>query len=282
MKHFYCIALFSLLLVGCPPTETTTTPKQGKSETVIEAPEKAGKGDSHDMITPKPTTDAVEPETVVPEREKVSPEETETPTVETPTAEQEKWIPLFDGESTAGWSIPVYGGDGNVDVQEGNLVIGRGEMMTGIRYEKEFPKMNYEIRYEARRTQGYDFFAACTFPVKESFLTFVNGGWGGGLTGLSSIDGSDASENSFSTHHDYREKAWYRFRICVLDDKIQVWITDQDEEGNWKEEESVIELETEDRGLSTRIEMERYKPLAFCTWNAEGQLRKIEYRMIER
>jgi hypothetical protein len=153
--------------------------------------------------------------------------------------------------------------------------------MTGIRYEKEFPKINYEIRYEAQRVQGYDFFAACTFPVNEKFCTFINGGWGGGLTGLSSVDGYDASENSTSSHYDYQENVWYRFRLRVMNDKIQVWITAQDKTGNWEAEESVIEFETEGKELSTRLEVEHYKPLGFCTWATEGWLRNIEYREIE-
>ena len=191
----------------------------------------------------------------------------------------ENWFPLFDGETTAGWSVPVYG---NVDVQEGNLVIGRGETMTGIFYEKEFPKINYEIRYEAQRTQGYDFFAACTFPIKESFCTFVNGGWVGGVTGISSVNGYNASENETSMFYDYQDKTWYRFRIRVEDDMIQVWITAQDKNKNWGEEVSVIELETKDRELTTRFEMNQYTPLGFCTWASEGQLRNIEFRTIER
>ena len=174
------------------------------------------------------------------------------------------------------------GGDGEVDVRGGNLVIGRGTTMTGIRSLKEFPKVNYEIRYEARRTQGYDFFAACTFPIKESFCTFINGGWGGGLTGLSNVNGYDASENPTTAYFEYRDNTWHRFRIRVTDDRIQVWIAAQDREGNWGEEESVIEIETEDREFSTRFEVERYKPLGFTAWNTEGQLRNIEYRMIER
>lgn len=197
------------------------------------------------------------------------------------TAEaKNRWIPLFDGESLAGWSVPSYGGDGEVDVQEGIIVIGRGELMTGIRYEKEFPKVNYEIQYEARRTSGYDFFAACTFPVKESFLTFVNGGWGGGTTGLSNIDGYNASENQTSSNQNYQENVWYRFRIRVTGEMIQVWITPQDKEGNWKEEESVIKFEIEDKELSLRLEMDSYKPLGLCTWNTEGQVRNIQYRKI--
>ena len=193
----------------------------------------------------------------------------------------ENWITLFDGESTEGWAVPVFGGDGLVEVQEGNIVIGRGEMMTGIRYTEEFPRINYEIRYEARRTQGFDFFAACTFPVNESYCTFINGGWGGGLTGLSSIDGFDASENQTGMQFSYRDFVWYRFHIRVTDDKIQVWIAPRNREGYWEEEQSVIEFALEGHEVSTRLEMEMYKPLGFTTWGSEGQLRNIEYRVIE-
>jgi len=187
------------------------------------------------------------------------------------------WQPLFDGKTMAGWMVPVYGGDGEVEAREGTIVIGRGDSMTGIRYEKEFPKIDYEIQYEARRTGGYDFFAACTFPVKESHCTFVNGGWGGGVVGLSSINGYDASENVTSEFFDFRENIWYRFRIRVTDAMIQVWITPQDKEGNWGAEQSVVELELEDKEVSTRFEVDLYKPLGFCTYCTEGQLRNVEY-----
>ena len=153
--------------------------------------------------------------------------------------------------------------------------------MTGIRYEKEFPTIDYEIQYEARRTGGYDFFAACTFPVQERHCTFVNGGWGGGTIGLSSINGYDASENVTSDFFGFRDNTWYRFRIRVTGAMIQVGITTQDKEGNWGAEKSVIDLELEGKELSTRFEVDLYKPLGFCTYNTEGQLRNIEYRRIE-
>jgi len=243
MKHFLCLACAFLLLVGCTKMESPLEP--GPAENI---------------------------HTAIPSEEEKN--EANEP--------KETWLPLFDGNTLADWMVPVYGGDGEVEVQEGNIVIGQGEMMTGIRYEKEFPVIDYEIRYEARRTKGYDFFAACTFPVKESYCTFVNGGWGGGLTGLSSIDGVDASENVTGSYYRYDEGNWYRFRIQVADETIQVWITPQDKEGNWGEEESVVELIMEDRKLSTRFEMDKYKPLGFCTWAAEGQLRSIEYRKMEK
>jgi len=263
MKHLHCIALLLLLLLGCSQTEVPASKDATLNvNTVAEEIMTATTDEGEDTAAPTPMLDSAE-------------ETAEVKAIE-------HWIPLFDGESLAGWAMPVYGGDGIVDVQKGILVIGRGDMMTGIRYEKEFPKINYEIRYEARRTEGYDFFASCTFPVKESFCTFINGGWGGGLTGLSNVDGLDASENSTGTYYGYRDNTWHRFRIRVVEDMVQVWITAQDREGNWEEERTIIELETEDRKLSVRSEVNQYKPLGFCTWSSEGQLRNIEYRMIER
>ena len=249
MKHFFCPALACLLLLGCSQTDSVPTP-DGKS--TVET-----NGDNEDAVS-------------------ISIVETAT------NGAKEIWLPLFDGKTLTDWTVPVYGGDGMVDTDEGNIIIGRGEMMTGIRYDKEFPKIDYEIRYEAKRTEGYDFFGACTFPVNESYCTFINGGWGGGLTGLSSINGYDASENSTSTFCEYKGNTWYRFRIRVTDEMIQVWLTSQDKEGNWGTEQSVIELEREGRSLSIRFEVDKYKPLGFCTWGTGAQLRNIEYQKIDK
>ena len=253
MKYIFCTALVFLLLIGCSQTGAAESESAlAKAEAALATAEAA----------------IAEAKVAIAEAKSVMAKAT-----------AEKWTPLFDGESLAGWSVPVYGGDGEVDVQEGNIVIGRGEQMTGIRYEKEFPKVDYEIRYEARRTGGYDFFAACTFPVNESFCTFINGGWGGGTVGLSSINGCDASENETSTYFDFKDNTWYRFRMQVTADRIQIGITPHDKEGNWLTENSLVDLEvSDDTRCSTRMEVDQYKPLGFCTWSTEGQLRNIEYR----
>jgi len=240
MKHLICSALACLLLLGCSQTEVS---------------------DKSTANTEPCPCSAHSPN-----------DEKQTPAT--------NWQPLFDGNTMAGWTVPVYGGDGEVEAREGSIVIGRGDSITGIRYEKEFPTIDYEIQYEARRTGGYDFFAACTFPVKERHCTFVNGGWGGGVIGLSSINGYDASENLTSVFVDFRNDTWYRFRIRVTEAMIQVWMTPQDKEGNWEAERSIVECEMEDKEVSTRFEMDLYKPLGFCTYSTEGQLRNIEYRNI--
>ena len=189
------------------------------------------------------------------------------------------WKPLFNGKDLDDWKVPVYGGDGEVSVKDGSLVIGQGAMITGIRYEKAFPLIDYEIRYEAKRTKGYDFFAALTFPYKDSFCTFVNGGWGGGTIGLSSVDGYDASENSTSAYYSFTENVWYKFRVRVTGKFICVWIDEPTKDGKRKETK-IIDLETEDRKISLRNETSEYKPLGFCTWCSEGVLRDIEYRKL--
>ena len=85
---------------------------------------------------------------------------------------------------------------------------------------------NYELTYEAMRLDGRDFFAAATFPVGSSFVTLVNGGWGGTITGLSSLNGADASENETSKSVTYENKRWYRFRVRVTDGAIRGWVDD--------------------------------------------------------
>jgi hypothetical protein len=194
---------------------------------------------------------------------------------------EESWKPLFDGKTLDGWTVPKYGGDGDVSVKEGKIIIEAGTSMTGIKYDKVFPTADYEIQYEARRTGGSDFFAALTFPVKKSSCTFVNGGWGGGTTGLSSIDGSDASENETSTYYDYADQVWYRFRIRVTEKKIEVWIAKPDKDKKW-DEKLVIDLNTDDKLFSIRMEMGQYKPLGLCTWSTAGEIRNLEYRQIPK
>ena len=56
----------------------------------------------------------------------------------------------------------------------------RGAVPSGITStRKDLPTTNYELSFEAQRLDGFDFFAAATFPVGKSHATFVNGGWGG-------------------------------------------------------------------------------------------------------
>ncbi|MDR1962510.1 MAG: DUF1080 domain-containing protein [Planctomycetaceae bacterium] len=190
------------------------------------------------------------------------------------------WQQLFDGKTLTGWSVPVFGGDGEVKVQDGNLVIGQGAMITGVKYDKVFPRVNYEIRYEAKRTMGNDFFAALTFPVNDGCCTFINGGWGGGTVGLSCVDGMDASENETSSFFSFTDNKWYKFRVFVTGTLIRVWIDEPTKDGKRKET-LVIDLKVEEKKISLRDETSQYQPLGICTWVSEGRIRDLEYRKLK-
>jgi hypothetical protein len=179
---------------------------------------------------------------------------------------------LFDGKSLGGWKETPFSQKGQVAVENGAIVIGAGSPFTGVTWTRDFPKDNYEIRYEAQRVKGGDFFASLTFPVGDSFCTFVNGGWGGDIVGLSSIDGWDASDNETRTYITFEPGKWYAFRIQVAKGRIQVWIDDK----------PVANVEVGDRKVGLRYgEIKLTAPLGFASYNTTGAIRKIEYSAVK-
>jgi hypothetical protein len=180
------------------------------------------------------------------------------------------WKPLFDGKTLEGWKKTLFGGEGDVYVEDGKLILDQGAAMTGVTLAKSFPKSNFEVRWEASRLLGNDFFCGFTFPVKDSHCSLIAGGWGGTVVGLSSIDGLDASENSTGQYKEFVNERWYKFRVRVTDDKIEAWIDDK----------QLIDQELEGKRINTRIEVDLNKPLGFATWDTKGALRKIEFRTL--
>lgn len=178
---------------------------------------------------------------------------------------------LFDGRTLDGWSKTDFYGAEKVDVRvdDGRIILPVGNSLSGVTSTRtDLPKTNYQLTYEAMRLEGTDFFAAATFPVGDSFLTLVNGGWGGHITGLSSLDGADASENETARGFSYKNNTWYRFRIRVTDRAIRCFV----------DEKPMIAVDVENRQLGTRIEVRASQPLGFAAWESAGALRKIEIR----
>jgi len=176
---------------------------------------------------------------------------------------------LFDGKSLEGWKKSDFCKAGEVKVEAGLIIMSKGVSMSGITStRKDLPTTNYELSYEAMRLAGRDFFAAATFPVGKSYITLVNGGWGGDVTGLSSLDGMDASENETTRSFRYQDKTWYRFRIRVTDKVIRCLIDDKE----------ILAVAHRDRRVATRIETRRNQPLGLATWESTGAVRHIEIR----
>jgi hypothetical protein len=175
---------------------------------------------------------------------------------------------LFDGRSLDGWKKTRFGGEGDVEVKDGRIVMSAGSPMTGLTWTREFPKIDYEISLEAMRVDGSDFFCGLTFPVAESPCSFIVGGWGGGVVGLSSIDGADASENETTKYQEFESGRWYPIRVRVTKEKIEAWLDNK----------QMVDLPTKDRRISIRIEVELSRPLGIACYSTTAALRDIKVR----
>ncbi len=133
---------------------------------------------------------------------------------------------IFNGKDLTGWEETDYAGRGKVLVKDGELHIENGLVITGVNFTNKaiLPKTNYEITYQAKKVNGSDFFALLTFPVGEKHASFVTGGWGGAVTGVSSINSMDASENNTTIYLKYNKDQWYTFRLRVTPENLSVWM----------------------------------------------------------
>ncbi len=183
------------------------------------------------------------------------------------------WRPLFDGKSLAGWKETDFLGAGKVTVENGVITIGSG-ILTGINWASSslpFPAAGYEIHVEAARMKGSDFFAGITFPVRDSFCTWINGGWGGEVVGLSNIDGADALRNETSFARTFELGRWYSLRLRVTPATIQAWI----------DGERVINVDISKKYISLREgEIDRSIPFGIATYDTVAGVRKIEWRPV--
>lgn len=144
----------------------------------------------------------------------------------TPVAE------LLDGNMD-GWEPINFGGEGDVYFKDGTLNLDYGSPLTGVTYKGGDvcfgeSKENYVITLEAQRVEGVDMFLGLTFPVgTDGHVSLVLGGWAGAITGLSNLDGLNASENETTQFHAFEDKKWYRVEIIVTDKKIKCRLDDK-------------------------------------------------------
>lgn len=182
----------------------------------------------------------------------------------------ERWQRIPFKTTDKGWQLSEFGGDGKVAWNDATVTIVAGQPMTGIRYVGEFPKDGYEIRFDARRVEGSDFFVGLTFPIAEDHCSLILGGWSGTISGLSTLHGSDASENATSFFQNYQQGQWYRIRLSVGKERIKAWIDD----------EEVIDCEREGNRFGVRIEVDPSLPLGLATYMTEAEIKNFEFRKL--
>ena len=134
---------------------------------------------------------------------------------------------LFNGKDLSGWKRANISGNGPVEALSNGVVsCGIGKPLSGIVYTNKFPTMSYEVKMEAMRKEGSDFFVALTLPVESNACTVVIGGWGGGLCGISSVDYMDASENPHSSGVALTNNIWYTLCVRVTPGLLEVTLND--------------------------------------------------------
>lgn len=187
-------------------------------------------------------------------------------------------VSLFNGDDLGNWK-PIDFGDFNTEGDihvafDGALTLENGVPMTGVvwtDHKKKLPTSNYEISLEAIKHYGDDFFCALTVPVKDSHATFICGGWGGVVVGISSIDGKDASVNETSTDMSFERGRWYKIRMRVTDDRLTGWIDDKE----------VFNVELKGKTISLRPgSIEKCVPLGIANYLTRSAFRKIELRKL--
>jgi hypothetical protein len=191
-----------------------------------------------------------------------------------PATKSGRWQSLFDGKTLGRWKVIDefdFEDHGRVHVDGGRIILEKGSPATGIRWTGEFPRIDFEVSWEAMRVEGEDFFCGASFRWNDSPLTLVLGGWDGSVVGLSSINGEPAVENETCDYIDFQQKHWYRVRLRVTQARIEVWL----------DEKKIVDLPAKDRKLSIYWEMEPCLPFGFATWYTTGALRNIKVRAVE-
>lgn len=175
-----------------------------------------------------------------------------------------------DWQRVEGWTPTAFerAGQGRMEGEE--MVLPPGAPMTGWTAKEFAPRVDYEIRFEAMRVRGNDFFCSLTFPYLDSHATWVNGGWGGDIVGISSIDNWDASENETRTYFSFENGRYYRFRLVVRQGRIETYIDDK----------LVVKLAVNGRSIGLRRGMGPTVPLTVFSYNTEARVRKVEFRRL--
>ena len=178
---------------------------------------------------------------------------------------------LLEGAAAAQWQQAGIPDEGKIHVTNGELTLAAGQPMTGAKWvgwTPDLPQTNYALTYETLRVEGGDIFGMATFPVgsHQSNATFVIGGWGGTVTGISSIDFQDANENQTRAEQRFENNRWYKVRIEVRREDLRAWIDDR----------IVVNTSIKGRQVTLRSGfIDHCLPFGFATWNTTARVRAV-------
>jgi hypothetical protein len=182
--------------------------------------------------------------------------------------------PNFDGKDLSGWRIinkQDFGKHGEIGFAKGVVSIAAGSPASGIAWKGKTATLDYEVTLQARRMKGGDFFCGITFPYKKAYSTLVLGGWGGGTTGLSNVDGFSAIENDTTDFIEFKNETWYTVRLKVTEKLIEAWV----------DKKKIVEQDTEGHKFSIWWEQEPVMPFGIATWNTGAEIRNLKFTKLK-
>ena len=179
---------------------------------------------------------------------------------------------LFDGKTLDGWKKTDFFHAGEVKVEDGRIVLAAGELDDRHHHHAPGPAhdgLRADLRGDAARA------GTTSSPRRPSPWASRTSRWSTAAgaatsTGLSSLDGMDASENETTRSIKYEDRTWYRFRVRVTGEVIRCWVGDKE----------VIAVNHKEKHVGTRVETGANEPLGFATWKTAGALRNIEVRAL--
>ena len=104
----------------------------------------------------------------------------------------------------------------------------------------------------------------------ENNVSFILGGWGGGVVGISSVDGFDASENETTSFRNFDNDRWYKVRARVDAYQIQCWIDDK----------AAAEQVRKGHEFDIRYEMDQCVPLGVAAFQCKSEMRNMRIRKL--
>ncbi len=181
------------------------------------------------------------------------------------------WLNIFNGRNLEGWLEGNFNVDEAIKVKYGTLQFAEGKPFTILAWYGNFPIENYEIEVSAMRLSGNDIFCGLLFPVGDTHVTMVLGGWNNTFVGLSCVDGLYASDNETSLMMPFENEQWYHVVLRVTEERIQAWING----------EPVIDLERAGREITPYPGLEALAPFGIFTYATGAALRDFRVRLID-
>ncbi len=198
------------------------------------------------------------------------------------TSQEVDRVEAFSPENQSKWTSEGFAIAGSEEWDGSTLSLPVGADLVGVRWTGELPEIPYVIRYEARRIDGVDFFGALTFPVRSSgeCLTWIPGGWGGGVAGLSSINDKDASENESTQYRGFNDEQWYQFELEVRKASLVVRIDGVPHQFTLNGEKlDALPLDGLKLGLRPGP-IEACSPLGVAGWQGTCEVRKMGWESL--